>query len=309
MSTTPVVIALFGPTAVGKTAVAVAVGRALRAAGRDPIAVSADAMQLYRGIETLTGARDALDQDELEHRLVSVLPITETCSAGRFAGMAHAEIDAALAAGRTPVVVGGTGLYLRAALTELDLRPQAPPELRARLEAELTERGPEALHARLAEVAPWAAERVTRRDRSRLIRWLELHELGELHPPTGPNQLWTDETRHPTRLVGLVRDRDQLRARIDQRIDAMLAAGAAAEVRAAAAAGASATARKAHGFEPLLADDPERMRRDTKRYVKRQLTWMRKLPDVEVVDLTDDPDPDAVAARIVAPLLEGVGAT
>ncbi len=299
----PSVIALFGPTAVGKTEIALAVGRALRAAGRDPIAISADAMQLYRGIETLTGARDALDQDDLEHRLISVLPITETCSAGRFATMAHREIDDALAAGHAPIVVGGTGLYLRAALTELELRPPAPPEIRARIEAELTADGPEALHARLLAVAPWAREHVTPRDRSRLVRWLELHELGELHPPTGPNRLWTDETRHPTRLIGLVRDRDQLRARIDRRVDAMLAAGVVAEVHAAAAAGVSATARKAHGFEPLLDGDVERMRRDTKRYVKRQLTWMRKLPDVEVIDLTDDPDPDAVAARIVAPLL------
>lgn len=296
-------IALFGPTAVGKTEIALAVGRALRAAGRDPIAVSADAMQLYRGIETLTGARDALDQHDLEHRLISVLPITETCSAGRFAAMAHREIDDALAAGRVPVIVGGTGLYLRAALTELELRPPAPPEIRARLEAELASDGPEALHARLAALAPWAAEDVAPRDRSRLVRRLELLELGELHPQRGPNRLWTEETRHPTRLVGLVRDRDQLRERIDRRVDAMLAAGAADEVRAADAAGASSTARKAHGFEPLLAGDPERMRRDTKRYVKRQLTWMRKLPDVEVIDLTDDPDPDAVAARIVAPIL------
>lgn len=303
----PRIVALFGPTAVGKTAVAVAVGRALRAAGHDPLAISADAMQVYRGIETLTGARDALDQDELEHRLVSVLPISETCSAGRFAGMAHEEIDRALAAGRTPVVVGGTGLYLRAALTELALRPPAPPEIRARLEAELAADGPRALHARLAAVAPWAAARIAPADRSRLVRTLELHELGELHEPDpdAPNRLWTDDVRHPTRLVGLVRDRDQLRARIDLRIDAMLAAGAADEVRAAAAAGVSATARKAHGFEPLLDGDEDRMRRDTRRYVKRQLTWMRKLPGVEVVDLTDDPDLDLVAARSVAPLLEG----
>lgn len=299
----PTVIALFGPTAVGKTEIALAVGRALRAAGRDPVAISADAMQLYRGIETLTGARDAIDQPDLEHRLVSVLPITETCSAGRFAAMAHREIDDAIADGRVPIVVGGTGLYLRAALTELALRPPAPPEIRAQLEADLAADGPEALHARLIAVAPWAAEHVAPRDRSRLVRWLELHELGELRPATGPNRLWTDETRHPTRLVGLVRDRDQLRQRIDRRVDAMLAAGAVEEVHAAEAAGASATARKAHGFEPLLATDPERMRRDTKRYVKRQLTWMRKLPDVEVVDLTDDPDPDAVAARVVAPVL------
>lgn len=299
----PSVIALFGPTAVGKTSVALAVGRALRAASRDPVAISADAMQVYRGIETLTGARDALDQDVLEHRLVAVLPVSETCSAGRFAILAHAEIDAALAAGRTPVVVGGTGLYLRAALTELALRPPAPPELRARLEEDLRREGPEALHARLAALAPWAAADVAPRDRSRLVRRLELHELGELRPPEGPSALWTDEARHPTRLVGLVRDRDEIRARIEVRIDAMLAAGAAEEVRAADAAGASATARKAHGFEPLLEGDEDRMRRDTRRYVKRQLTWMRKLPGVETIDLTGETDVDEVAARIVAPLL------
>lgn len=298
-------IALFGPTAVGKTEIAVAVGRALRRSGREPVAISADALQVYQGIETLTGARDALDQDELEHRLVGVLPITESCSAGRFAAMAHREVDAALEAGRVPIVVGGTGLYLRAALTELQLRPPPPPELRERLEAELERDGPEALHARLATVAPWAAAGIAPRDRSRLVRTLELHEIGALQPPEGPNRLWTAETRHPTRLVGLVRDREQLRVRIDARVDAMLAAGAADEVRAAEAAGASSTARKAHGFLPLLDGDEERMRRDTRRYVKRQLTWMRKLPEVEVLDLSADPDPDAVAAEIVAPLLEG----
>lgn len=301
----PTVIALFGPTAVGKTEIALAVGRALRAAGRDPVAISADAMQVYRGIETLTGARDALDQDQLEHRLVATIPIDETCSVGRFAELAHAEVDGALAAGRTPVIVGGTGLYLRAALTELQLRPPAPPEIRVRLEALLAAEGSAALHARLTTVAPWAAARIAPQDRSRLVRTLELHEIGELRPPEGPNHLWTAETRHPTRLVGLVRDRDDVRARIDRRIDEMLAAGAVDEVHRAVAAGVSATARKAHGFEPLLEGDVDRMRRDTRRYVKRQLTWMRKLPGVEQVDLTGDPDPDAVAARIVAPLLEG----
>ncbi|MDX8150085.1 tRNA dimethylallyltransferase [Patulibacter brassicae] len=305
--TAPAVLAIFGPTAVGKTAVAVAVARALRSAGHDPVAISADAMQLYRGIETLTGARDALEQDELEHRLVAVLPLTEETSAGRYARLAHAEIDAALAAGRVPLVVGGTGLYLRAALTTLALRPPAPPAVRAALEEELEREGPEHLHARLTAAAPWAAERIAPSDRSRLVRTLELHEIGALERPEdgAPNHLWTDDVRHPTRLVGLVRDRDALRTRIDARIDAMLAAGAADEVRAAAAAGAASTARKAHGFEPLLAGDEDRMRRDTKRYVKRQLTWMRKLPGAELVDLDASSDVDAVARTIAAPWLAG----
>src|SRR5919112_1133889 len=117
------VIAIFGPTGVGKTAVAVALADRLRGRGEDPVAVSADALQVYRGLETLTGVASAEEQARLEHRLVSFLPVTETFSAGAYAERAHTEIDALLAEGRRPIVVGGTGLYLRAALADLELRP------------------------------------------------------------------------------------------------------------------------------------------------------------------------------------------
>ena len=110
------VIALFGPTGVGKTAVAVAVSRLLRARGEDPVAVSADALQVYAGLETLTGVASPAEQVQLEHRLVSLVPLDASFSAGQYAELAHAEIDDLLAAGRRPIVVGGTGLYLRAAL-------------------------------------------------------------------------------------------------------------------------------------------------------------------------------------------------
>src|SRR4029079_15718888 len=136
------------------------------------------------------------------------------------------------------------------------------------------------------------------RDRSRIVRALELLELGELEPPRGPNELWTADTRHPTRLVGLVMDREALDARIDARVDAMVAAGAVDEVRAAHAAGASPTARNALGFEELLAGDVEAMKRRTRNYAKRQLTCMRKLPRVELVDVTDR-EPDDVARELV----------
>ncbi len=162
----------------------------------------------------------------------------------------------------------------------------------------MVEHGPEALHAELARRAPWAAERVDPRDRSRIIRYLELHDLGELEPPDGPNRLWTHDTRHPTRLVGLTMDRDALYERIDARVDAMVAAGAVEEVRRAHAAGASETARKALGFEELLRGNVEAMKRRTRNYAKRQLTWMRKLPGVELVDVTGE-RPEEVAARIV----------
>ena len=232
-------LALFGPTGVGKTGVALAVADRLRARGERPVAVSADALQVYRGLETLTGVATAEEQRRLEHRLVSFLPVDARFSAGEYAQLAHAEIDDLLGAGATPIVVGGTGLYLRAALAELDLKPAPPAELRHRWEERMVEQGPEALHAELVRRAPWAAERVDRRDRSRIIRFLELDDLGELEPPEGPNQLWTQDTRHPTRLVGLTMDRDALYELIDRRVDAMVAAGAVDEVRRAHAAGAS----------------------------------------------------------------------
>ena len=293
------VLALFGPTAVGKTAVALALADRLRERGARPVAVSADALQVYRGLETLTGVASHVERARLEHRLVSFVPVDATFSAGEYARLAHAEIDELLAAGATPIVVGGTGLYLRAALAELPLRPPPPPGVRERWERELAERGPEALHAVLAERAPWAAERIEPRDRQRILRALELDELGELEPPDGPNRLWTSDTRHPTRLIGLVMERDALYERIGERVDAMVAAGAIDEVRRAHASGASDTARKALGFEELLAGDVEAMKRRTRNLAKRQMTWMRKLPDVELVDVTDR-EPSDVAAELVA---------
>ncbi|HEV2061459.1 MAG TPA: tRNA (adenosine(37)-N6)-dimethylallyltransferase MiaA [Solirubrobacteraceae bacterium] len=292
-------LALFGPTAVGKTDVALEVARRLRGRGERPVAVSADALQVYRGLEVLTGVASAEQQRELEHRLVSFLPVDARFSAGEYAKLAHAEIDDLLASGATPIVVGGTGLYLRAALADLDLKPAPPDELRRHWEEQMLARGPRALHEELARRAPWAAARVDPNDRSRIIRHLELHDLGELEPPDDarPSQLWTSETRHPTRLVGLTMDRERLYERIDARVEAMVAAGAIDEVRRAHAAGAAETARKALGFDELLAGDVEAMKRRTRNYAKRQLTWMRKLSGAELVDVTGK-RPDEVAARI-----------
>ena len=122
----PAVIALFGPTGVGKTAVAVELADVLRGRGEDPVAISADALQVYRGLETLTGAATAAQRARLEHRLVGIVEPGATFSVGEFMPLAHGEIDSAREAGRRPIVVGGTGLYLRAALTELSLAPPAP---------------------------------------------------------------------------------------------------------------------------------------------------------------------------------------
>ena len=293
----PAVVALFGPTGVGKTAVAIELAALLRARGEDPVAISADALQVYEGLEILTGAATADEQSRLEHRLIGFVPLTSSYSVGEYAPRAHAEIDAARAAGRRPLVLGGTGLYLRAALAELDLAPPPPGELRDRLSREATSRGVQALWSELNERAPATAAKVHPADRSRIIRKLELLELGEERDRSGASQLWTTETRVPTLLFGLMRDRAELDERIGRRVDAMVAAGAVEEVRRADAAGASPTARKALGFAELLANDPEAMKRRTRNYAKRQVTWMRKLPNVVEIDVTRR-TPAAVAAEV-----------
>jgi tRNA dimethylallyltransferase len=293
------IIALFGPTGVGKTNVALALAELLQARGEQcPVAVSADALQVYKGLETLTGVASPADQAKLEHRLVSFLPLDATFSVGQYAELAHAEIDGLLAAGRRPLVVGGTGLYLRAALTELNLRPPPPEGARERWTAALEREGAPALHALLTRRAAWAAEGIDPNDRQRIVRALELLEQGKLEPPEGPSQLWSEELRHPTLLAGLTMEREVLYERIDARVDAMLAAGVAEEVRRAYAAGASETARKALGFEELLSGDVEGMKRRTRNYAKRQLTWMKKLAGVRVIDVTMR-DPSDVAEEIL----------
>jgi len=289
------VVALFGPTGVGKTEVAIALAELLRADGEDPVAVSADALQLYAGLEVLTGAASAGDRERLEHRLLGILPVTARATAGDFARRAHAEIDELLAAGRRPIVVGGTGLYLRAALAELDLRPPPDPAARARYTARLASEGSPALHAELAARAPDAAAAVSPNDAQRVVRALELLDAGAA--PPGGTQLWTAETRLPTLLVAVTMERAALYARIDARVEAMVAAGAAEEVRRADAAGASPSARQALGFEELLRGDVAAMQQRTRRYAKRQLTWLRKLPGTLAVDVTGR-DAQSVAGEV-----------
>lgn len=291
-------IALFGPTGIGKTAVAIELAARLRELGETPVAVSADALQVYAGLEALTGAATAAERARLEHRLISFLPVDATFSAGQYAELAHVEIDELIGSGALPIVVGGTGLYLRAALTELSLRPPPAPGVRERWTAELELRGPVALHKLLAHRAPWAAAEIEPGDRQRIVRALELLDAGELEPPEGESELWTSAMRRPTLLVGLTMERELLYARIDARVQALLAAGAQDEVLRANATGASVTARKALGFEELLTGDIEAYKRRTRNYARRQLTWMRKLASVDEID-TSGRSPAQVADEVL----------
>lgn len=268
----------------------------MRERGDDPVALSCDALQVYRGIEVLTGAATAQERSRLEHRLLGIAEVTDEFSAGRFAELARAEIDSLLAEGRRPIVVGGTGLYLRAALSEIELRPPVAQEIREQVEREIEERGLVAMHA---ELEPAAASGVRPSDRKRIARALELQRAGLPPPPPAGGELWTAKLRHPTVLAGVVIDREELARRIDERVEAMIAAGAREDVRRADAAGASRTVRAAIGFEELLAGDVEAIKRAQRQYARRQLTWMRKMPGVHLVERADRADSE-VAEQIVA---------
>jgi tRNA dimethylallyltransferase len=297
-----IILALFGPTAVGKTGVAIEVAELLRKRGEDPVAVNCDSIQVYRGLETLSGAATPDQRERLEHRLLSFIEPGEEFSAGRYAEAAHAEIDSLLDEGRRPIVVGGTGLYLRAALADLELRPPVPREIRERVEVEIADRGPGALHA---ELDPELARGVEPNDRKRIARLTELVRAG-IDPAPDAAGMWTAELRRPALLVGLTMDREELAGRIDARVDEMVASGAAEEARAAADAGASRTARAALGFEQLLADidaapSPdaiEAIKAAHRAYARRQLTWMRRMEGVELIERGGREDAE-IAAEIV----------
>ncbi len=276
------VIAIFGPTASGKTAVAEHV--ADRIGGE---VVSADSMQVYRGVPILTA------QPERPTRLVAIWPLSHEASVAEYAGLAHAAVDELLAAGRTPVVAGGTGLYLRAALADLDVPPAPPPGARERWERRYDAEGAEALHAVLEERDPAAAAAVHPNDRRRVIRALELADAGaSLRPRDG--RLWSAETRRPTAVFGLDLPPQELERRIEQRSCAMLEAGAADEARRAIAGPLSSTARHVLGLQELAelpeAEALEQLIARTRRYAAYQRKWMRRIPGLTLLDATREPD-------------------
>src|SRR6266550_3258453 len=219
------VIAIFGPTASGKSAVAEEIAR------RTPAElVSADSMQVYRGLPILTNQSEA--------RLVGIWDLDHEASLGEYEELAHAAVDEILAAGRTPVVVGGTGLYLRAAVAELELPPAPEPGARERLERLYDRVGVERVHELLAERDPAAAAGVHPNDRRRVVRALELAEAGSSLKPDA-NRLWAGETRHPTLIAGLELPREELRRRIEERTREMFERGVEEEVRSALAGSVS----------------------------------------------------------------------
>jgi len=279
------VVALFGPTAVGKTAVSIALAQLLRERGEDPLSVSVDSIAVYRQLPIISGAPTANEREQLEHHLVGIKDVTEDFSAGECAEIAHVVIDNALDIGRRVIVCGGTGLYMRSVLSALDLRGPVSPEVRERWQARLRSFGAEALHAELTAIDPEAAGRIDAADGRRITRALELLESGQLAPAASEG-LWGAKLRHPTVSIGLVRSDEELKDRIRKRADSMISSGGAEEVLAAEALGAAATARAAVGWEELKAGDPALLSTKTWQLARRQRTWLRRMNGFDLIDIT-----------------------
>jgi len=283
------VLAIFGPTASGKTAVAEELADRLPAE-----IVSADSMQVYRDLPVLT------NQPERPTRLVGIWRLDHEASVGEYEALAHAAVDEILARGRTPVVVGGTGLYLRAALADLNLPPAPPPGERSRWEAFYDGEGPERTHALLAGRDPEAAAAVHPNDRRRVVRALELVAAGRSLAPE-QDRLWSSDTRHPTLVFGLEVASAELERRIEKRTAAMFEAGVQYEVRRALQHPISQTARQALGLEDVATLPPDeaqaRLAQRTRRYASYQRKWMRRIDGL--VSLDADRPPGEVADEIL----------
>jgi tRNA dimethylallyltransferase len=269
------VVAIFGPTASGKSAVARCVADDLQTD-----VVSADALQVYRGLPILT------NQPAEPTRLVAIRDLSETMSVGEYAALAHEAIDQLISVHAVAVVAGGTGLYLRSALADLDIPPRVDATARTRLER-LYDGDPESAHARLVELDPTAAAAVHPNDRRRVVRALELAEVSATLAPA-EGRLWSADTRRPSLIVGLDVPVQELERRIVERTDEMIERGVANEVAAAFRSSISHTARMALGLDDLatvsLDEARERIVQRTRRYAAYQRKWMRRIPGVVLVD-------------------------
>ena len=308
----PALLVVAGPTGVGKTAVAVALAR------RVPMEViSADSRQVYRGMDVATGKPSVGERTAVVHHLVDVADPGDRYHAARFAADARAAIVAVRARGRLPVVVGGTGLYIRAFLRGLDPAPPADPAFRRELAAVAAARGRTALHARLAELAPAVARRLHPHDEVRVVRALELVRAGS--PVGAARSRWREVSGPEDEVlyVGLTMPHETLARRLADRAAAMARAGLADEVRRLLAAGhgADLPAMQGIGYRQFVrvvqgtldeAEAVRLMQRDTVRYARRQRTWFAREPGIEWIDVTAA-DTERVAAVIEARLEQRSG--
>jgi tRNA dimethylallyltransferase len=301
------VLAVVGPTATGKSDLAVALAQRL-----DGEIINAVSMQLYRGMDIGTAKLAESDRGGIPHHLLDVWPVTKSAAVAEYQQLARDAIAEIAGRGRLPIMVGGSGLYLRGALDQLDF-PGESPAIRARLAAELERIGPAALHARLAAVDPVAAAAILPGNGRRIVRALEVIEL------TGRPFLARMPAFHSVyRTVQLGLDRPDLQDRVRLRVDRMMADGLLDEVRRLLPQGLrdSPTAGKALGYQQLLAvlDDDGQLRgelaeavaltvRATWRFVRRQRSWFRRDPRIRWLDGADAALLDCALAELTPTLM------
>ena len=306
MSTPPPVVAVVGPTATGKTALAV--GLAQRLGGQ---VVNADSMQLYRGMDIGTAKPDLAERGGVPHHLLDLWHVRQAASVAEYRDRARAEIDRLRGAGIVPLLVGGSGLYVRAVVDDLDF-PGTDAGVRARWEEELAAVGPAALHERLEVLDPAAAAVVLPTNGRRIVRALEVIEL-----TGGPFRASLPEPRphYPVVAVGLDRDPADLDERVALRVERMWAAGFVSEVEALAADGLreGSTASRALGYAQVLAqldgtltsdEARERTVTATRRFVRRQRSWFRRDPSLTWFDAARPDLLDAVGREIADRTIE-----
>jgi tRNA dimethylallyltransferase len=273
------VVAIVGPTAAGKSALSLALAHEL-----DGEVVNADSMQLYRGLDIGTAKLTPAEREGVPHHILDIWDVTEPASVAVYQELARAAIDDILARGRTPLLVGGSGLYVRAVLEVFEF-PGTDPGLRAALEAELAEVGPAPLHARLAAADPGAAARILPSNGRRIVRALEVNALtgGAFTAQLPEPRPYYDDVLQ----LGVDLDTEALDARIAARVDAMWAAGLVDETRHLERHGlrAGRTASRALGYQQVLAflagdctEDEARAEtvRATRRFTRRQRSWFRR---------------------------------
>lgn len=278
------VVAVVGATGTGKSDLAIELARAL-----DGEIVNTDSMQFYRGMDIGTAKLAPEERGGIPHHLLDVMDVREEASVAAFQGWADAAVSSILGRGKTPVLVGGSGLYVRAAVDELEF-PPTDPEVRSRLEAEAQRSGIGPLAERLAAVDPVSAARV--KDERRIIRALEVHEItGRTFESYMPQRRYL----RPTVQIGLTMDRSELHARLEQRIETMMHQGLVEEARALCGSGLreAKTASRAIGYRQALeviegtmteAEAAASILTATRQFARRQETWFRADPRVVWLD-------------------------